>query len=188
MKEKLRKEIKQKRRNISKEENRKKSKEIKEKLFGLKEYKDAKIVLFYVSYDGEVFTHELIKEALDDKKVVVPISNKKDCSLSLSILEFWDDLIEGPYRILEPKKDCIKEISIDEIDLIVVPGVAFDENGNRLGHGKGYYDRLLEKTKAKTVGLAFEFQIVKNIPTDRNDVPVDLIITKDRIVKCSDRF
>jgi 5-formyltetrahydrofolate cyclo-ligase len=183
MKEKLRKEIKEKRRRQSKEENRKKSKEIKEKLFGLKEYMDAKTVLFYVSYDGEVFTHDMIKEALDDKKVVAPISNKEDCSLSLSILDSWNDLEEGSYGILEPRKDCIKEISIDELDLIIVPGVAFDLNGNRLGHGKGYYDRLLEKTKAISIGLAFEFQIVKNIPTDRNDVPVDLIITENRMIE-----
>ncbi len=182
MKEKLRKQIKEKRTEITKEENRKKSKKIKERLLGLKEYRDAKIVLFYVSYDGEVFTHDMIKEALDDKKVVVPISNKKNCSLSLSMLENWEDLEEGSYGILEPRKDCIKEISIDEIDLIIVPGVAFDLNGNRLGHGKGYYDRLLEKTKAISIGLAFEFQIVKDIPTDGNDVPVDIIVTEERII------
>jgi len=183
MKEKLRKQIKEKRGRQSKEENRKKSKEIKERLFNLKEYRIARTVLFYVSYDGEVFTHDIIKEALDDKRVVVPISDKEDCSLNLSILENWNDLEEGSYGILEPRKDCIKEISIDEIDLIIVPGVAFDLNGNRLGHGKGYYDRLLEKTNAISIGLAFEFQIVKNIPTEINDKPVDLIITENRIIE-----
>ena len=188
MKEKIRKEIKEKREKITKEENRKKSKEIKGRLFGLPEYQDAETVLFYVSYDSEVFTHNIIKDALDDKIVAVPISNKKDNTLSLSILESWDDLVEGSYGILEPRKDCIKEISIDEIDLIIVPGVGFDENGNRLGHGKGYYDRLLEKTKKVSVGLAFELQIVKNIPTDRNDVPVDMIITEERIIKCLDKI
>ena len=125
-----------------------------------------------------------MKEALVDKKVVVPISNKEDNTLSLSILESWDDLVEGSYGILEPKEDCFKEISIDEIDLIIVPGVAFDEDENRLGHGNGYHDRLLEKTKAISIGLAFEFQIVNNIPIGRNDVPVDMIITEDRIIKC----
>ena len=183
MKQKLRKEIKEKRRKHTKEENRKKSKEIKERLFGLKEYRNVRVVLFYVSYNGEVFTHDMIKEALKDKRVVVPISNKEDFSLSLSELKSWKDLEISSYDILEPEKDCVKEVSIDEIDLIIVPGVAFDLKGNRLGHGKGYYDRLLEKTKTTTVGLAFEFQIVKNIPTDRNDVPVDIIITEERIIK-----
>ena len=184
MKEELRKEIKEKRRNISKEEQRKKSKEIKEKLFGLREYKNAKTVLFYVSYDGEVFTHDMIKEALNEKKVVVPISNKDDHSLILSELISFGDLEESSYGILEPKKEKIKEISIDEIDLIIVPGVAFDPKGNRLGHGKGYYDKLLNKTKTTSVGLCFEFQLVEKIPTESNDKPVDIIITEKRIIKC----
>jgi len=183
MKEKTRKKLLLQRKALSKTEILKKSSNIKEKLFGLKKYKDARTVLFYVSYNGEVFTHDMIKEALKDKKVVVPISNKEDYSLSLSELKNWDDLEISSYGILEPEKDCIKEVSIDEIDLIIVPGVAFDCKGNRMGHGKGYYDRLLENTKVKTVGLAFELQIVKNIPTDEHDKPVDLIITEERIIK-----
>jgi len=185
MKEKFRKEIKEKRRKHSKEEQRKKSKEIKEKLFGLKEYRDAKTVLFYVSYNGEVFTHDIIKEALKVKKVIVPISNKEDNTLSLSILESWDDLELGSYGILEPKKDRIKEISIDDIDLIIVPGVGFDLNGNRMGHGKGYYDKLLEKTKATSIGLAFEFQIIEKIPTEPHDISLDKIVTESRVINCS---
>ena len=182
MKGKLRKEIKEKRRNISKEEQRKKSKEIKEKLFGLKEYKDARVVLFYVSYNGEVFTHEMIKEALKEKKLVIPISNKEDCTLTFSELKNWNDLEISSYSILEPEKESIKEISIDEIDLIIVPGVAFDKMKNRMGHGKGYYDKLLEKTQAITVGLAFQFQLVEKIPTEPHDKPVDIIITEKQII------
>ena len=184
MKEKLRKEIKEKRRKHSKEENRKKSKETKERLFGLKEYRDAKTILFYVSYNGEVFTHEMIRQALNNKKVVVPISNKEDYSLSLSKLKSWDDLELSSYDILEPKKDCVKEVSINDIDLIIVPGVGFDLKGNRIGHGKGYYDRLLSEAKATTIGLAFEFQIVEKIPIDEHDKPVNLIVTEDRIIVC----
>ena len=184
MKEILRKEIKDKRIKQTKEEQRKKSKEIKENLFGLSEYRDAKTVLFYVSYDGEVFTHGMIKEALMGKLVVVPISNTKDETLSLSLLGSWDDLEPGSYDILEPKKECIRKISIDEIDLIIVPGVAFDFAGNRMGHGKGYYDKLLNTTKAATVGLCFEFQLVEKIPTEPHDKPVDIIITEKRVITC----
>ena len=185
MKEKLRKEIKEKRRKLTKEENRKKSKEVKERLFGLKEYRDAESVLFYVSYDDEVFTHDMIKEALKDKRVIVPISNKEDCSLSLSILKNWDDLEISSYGILEPKKDCIIEVSIEDVDLIVVPGVAFDTKGNRMGHGKGYYDRLLEnKKQIPTIGLALEFQIIDQIPTEKHDIPLDKIVTEKRIIDC----
>jgi 5-formyltetrahydrofolate cyclo-ligase len=184
MKDVIRKELIEKRKKMSKKEVLEKNKLIKKRLFEINEFKKASTILFYVSYGNEVYTHDMIKEALNDKKVVVPISNKEDCSLSLSILDSWNDLEEGSYGILEPRKDCIKEISIDEIDLIIVPGVGFDLNGNRLGHGKGYYDRLLEKTKAISIGLAFELQIVKNIPTDRNDVPVDIIVTEERIIEC----
>jgi 5-formyltetrahydrofolate cyclo-ligase len=182
IKEKIRKEIKEKRRRQSKEENRKKSKEIKEKLFGLKEYRDAKTVLFYVSYDGEVFTHDMIKESLKEKRVVVPISDPKNCSLTLSELRSWGDLVEGSYGILEPEKDCNKEIPVENIDLIIVPGVAFDLNGNRLGHGKGYYDSLLRRNRdVLTIGLAFEFQVIDSIPIEKHDIPVGIIITEKRI-------
>ncbi len=184
MKEKLRNEIKEKRRKQIKEEQRIKSKEITEKLFSLKKYKNAKTVLFYVSYNDEVFTHEMIKEALNDKKVVVPISNTKDETLSLSVLKSWDDLEIGSYGILEPKKKRIKEMNIDLIDLIIIPGVAFDINGNRMGHGKGYYDKLLEKTKATTIGLCFEFQLVEKIQIKPHDIPVNIIITEKRVIYC----
>ena len=185
MKENIRKIIKEKRRKQSKEEQRKKTKEIKEKLFNLKEYREAKSVLFYVSYNGEVFTHDMIKEAMKNKRVVVPISNKEDHSLSLSELKDWDDLKVSSYGILEPEKSKIRQISVDDVDLIIVPGVGFDIYGNRMGHGKGYYDRLLEKAKGKTfIGLAFEFQIVDKIPTNKHDVPVGMIITEERIIRC----
>jgi 5-formyltetrahydrofolate cyclo-ligase len=184
MKEKLRKEIKEKRRKLSKEEQRKKSKLIKRELFSLKEYKNVKTVLFYVSYNSEVFTHDMIKDALEKKKVVVPISNVNNETLILSILESWSDLKPNSYGILEPKREYIKEISINDIELIIVPGVAFDKYGNRVGHGKGYYDKLLEKAKAKSVGLCFEFQLSEKIPIKSYDIPVDMIITEKRIIYC----
>lgn len=187
MKERLRKEIKEKRKKQTKEENRKKSKEIKKKLFCLKEFKDAETILFYISYNSEVFTHQMIKEAFKDKRVVVPISNKKNYSLTLSELKSLDDLEIGSYNIPEPKKIHINEISIENIGLIIVPGVAFDKRGNRLGHGKGYYDRLLNKTNAKKIGLAFEFQILEKVPTNKYDKPADMIITEKKVIRCTNK-
>jgi 5-formyltetrahydrofolate cyclo-ligase len=178
MKENLRKEIKEKRNKISKEENRRKSKKIKEILFNFKEFKEAKTILFYISYNGEVFTHDMIRESFLRKNVIVPISNTKDQSLILSQLKSWDELTIGAYRILEPKKVKIRKINPDEIDLIIVPGIAFDKSGNRLGHGKGYYDKLLQNTNATAIGLAFEFQIVDKVPTEGHDKPIDILITE----------
>jgi 5-formyltetrahydrofolate cyclo-ligase len=91
----------------------------------------------------------------------------------------------GAYNILEPRQDTIKEIPIESIDLILVPGVVFDIHGNRIGHGKGYYDRLLNDTQnIPHVGLAFGFQIVDAVPVEGHDLPVDIIVTEERIIEC----
>jgi len=126
----------------------------------------------------------MIKKCLKEKKIVVPKSNTKNETLILSKLEKWEDLIEGAYGILEPRK--IIEVMPKKIDLAIVPGVGFDEKGNRLGHGKGYYDKLLQKTNAKKIGLAFECQIVDQIPTFDNDVSMDMLITEKRVINCKD--
>jgi 5-formyltetrahydrofolate cyclo-ligase len=127
----------------------------------------------------------MIKDCLANKKnVIVPITDKKNKRLILSKLEKWDDLSPGVYNILEPRKEKIKEASIDEIDLIIVPGVGFDEKGNRIGHGIGFYDKLLKDSKSKFIGLAFEFQVIKNIPIEKHDIKMDKIVTEKRIIIC----
>lgn len=185
MKERLRKQIKEKRKKLSKEENRKKSKQIKEKLFNLKEFKDAETILFYISYNGEVFTHDMICELFYKKNIIVPVSNKNRCTLTLSHLKSWEELCIGSYNILEPSVEKIRETEIEDIDLIIVPGVAFDKKGGRLGHGKGYYDRTLKKAiDILKIGLCFEFQIVDSIPMEEHDVYIDKIISEKRIIEC----
>lgn len=186
MKDKIRKELIEIRRNLSKKEVLEKSNKIKKRLFEMNEFKLATTVLFYVSYDNEVYTHDMIKESMKiGKNIIVPKSDKENRVLILSKLESWNDLETGAYGILEPKEEKIREVSIEEIDLIIVPGVGFDENGHRIGHGKGYYDDLLKNsTKASCIGLAFEFQIVDEIPTEKHDLPVDKIVTEERIIDC----
>jgi len=188
MKNKVRKNLLLLRKNLSKADVLEKSDKIKNRLFRLKEFKQASNILFYVSYGSEVCTHEMIKEALSKNKgVFVPVTNKKNKTLILSKLEKWDELCIGAYNILEPKKEMIKEISFDEIDLIIIPGIVFDLKGNRIGHGKGFYDRLLKNTKVSIIALAFEFQIIGKIPVDKHDKPVDIIITEKRIIYCKDQ-
>jgi 5-formyltetrahydrofolate cyclo-ligase len=174
------------RKNLSIEEVYENSKKIKSKLFNLNEFKQASNIIFYVSYNNEVNTHEMIKELLTGKKnIVVPITDKKHRSLTLSKLDNWDDLSVGYYNILEPKKEKIKKVILDYIDLIIVPGVGFDEKGNRIGHGKGYYDKLLRNSKQlKSIGLSFECQILKNVPTGKYDINVEKIVTEKRIIDC----
>ena len=186
MKNQLRKELIKKRKKLLKNVVLKKSNQIKKRLYDMNDFKHSSTILFYVSYDNEVFTHDMIKECLSiGKKVIVPISDKKNRRLILSKLNDWADLQPGSYGILEPIKKHILEVSIENIDLIIVPGVGFDIKGRRIGHGKGYYDNLLRDSKnALHIGFAFEFQIIDKVPVDIHDIPVDKIITEERIINC----
>jgi 5-formyltetrahydrofolate cyclo-ligase len=186
VKENLRKRLIEKRKNLPKKDILERSEIIKLRLFNLKEFKKASTILFYVSYDNEVYTHSMIKDALSlGKNVVIPISIIQDRSITLSRLENLKDLIRGSYGILEPRPEKIKKICIDEIELIIVPGVGFDASGNRIGHGKGYYDGLIKKSMNHMhIGLAFEFQLVKKIPSESHDLPVKMIITEKRVINC----
>jgi len=186
MKEDLRRRIMKKRSVASTSELMEKSAKIKHRIFEMDLFRNAQTILFYVSYDNEVFTHDMIKESMSmGKTVVAPKSIPKDITLILSKLADWNDLEVGEYDILEPKQDTIKEIPAESIDLILVPGVVFDIHGNRIGHGKGYYDRLLNYTQnIPHVGLAFEIQIVDAVLTEEHDLPVDIIVTEERIIEC----
>lgn len=186
MKEKLRKIMMKKRNNLSKSEVLEKSNRIKKRLFEMSNFKKVHTVLFYISYDNEVYTHDMIKESLSNgKHVIVPLTDKKNRRLILSELNNWDELAPGAYNILEPKREHVHEVAVDTVDLILVPGVAFDLYGHRIGHGMGYYDILLQNSKrALHVGLAFELQMVDKIPVEEHDVAVDIIVTEERIISC----
>jgi 5-formyltetrahydrofolate cyclo-ligase len=186
MKEKIRKDLIEKRSKLPKRKVLERSKKISDKFFNLKEFNKATNIFFYVSYDNEVNTHNMIKKCLSlGKNVVVPICDAEDSSMSLSKIEKWSDLEPGSFNILEPKMDKIREVTIYDIDLTIIPGIGFDEQGFRLGHGFGYYDKLLkDSTNAINIGLAFEIQIVEKIPIETHDLPVDLIITEKRVIKC----
>ena len=185
MKERIRREIKQKREKLSKTILLKKSKQIKERLFDIDEFRDAQVVLFYVSYNNEVFTHDMIKETqVMGKQVVVPFSDTKNKTVIPVKLDSWDELKTGSYGILEPVREHLKKVTVDIVDVIIVPGVAFDICGRRIGHGLGYYDKLLAETDKTSIGLAFEIQIVESIPVERHDVSIDMIVTEKRTIKC----
>jgi len=176
----LREQILERLHNISREEKDRKVKDLKDKLFSLDEFKKAKCVMFYVSKHYEVDTHEMIDESINmGKKVVVPITLKEEKTLRPSELKDREkELIKSHYGIHEPHERHIRPVPLDEVDLMVVPGLAFDKSGHRLGHGGGYYDRFLEKTPPKVfiVGLAFRFQVVEELPRHATDIPVNRIL------------
>ena len=186
MKKSLREQFLIKRKELSKSEVKKKSLQIHHRLFSLPWYRTAQNILFYVSYDNEVDTHDMIKESLTNgKTILVPKTDTKKKTICLSKLLSWDDLSPCAYSILEPREDCIREVPVSSVELLIVPGVAFDLHGNRIGHGMGYYDRLLKTTfQAHSIGLAFENQIIKSIPAEEHDEKVEMIVTEDRSIQC----
>ena len=165
--------------NTQKEENQdRKSKLIKKKLFRTKVFKRAKNVMFYIALKGEVDTEEMIKEAKREGKIVtVPVCKRGSATLSPCILDDHAKLKRGPYGVREPVEEvCIRP---QDLDLVIVPGLAFDKLGNRIGRGKGYYDRFLAKLPQKTpsIGLAFKFQILPAVPALKHDVSVTKVIS-----------
>lgn len=152
----------------------------------LKEYKDSKIVMFYLSYGSEVVTDMMINEVLlDGKEVVVPvIQNPGDGIMTAVKINKLEDCIEKVYGIRQPDFDENDVVSRKEINLIFVPGIVFDINGYRIGYGKGYYDRWLKGTDiSKRIGIAFEVQLVEKIPKGKYDLPVGKILTENRVIE-----
>ncbi len=185
-----------KRRSQREEEILIKSRDIGERVFSLKEFKEAESVMFYLAKKDEVRTEGMIRKAFKiGKKVIVPsLRQSSDESAKVGrgitpslLLDYETELEEGMFGILEPKIEFIRPFPIEEIDIVVVPGVAFDESGGRIGFGGGFYDEFLGRfpSGTKRWGLAFEFQIVKKLPLTDKDVRVQRIITEKRVIDCS---
>ncbi|MFQ5952623.1 MAG: 5-formyltetrahydrofolate cyclo-ligase [Candidatus Omnitrophota bacterium] len=157
------------------------SRKVQEELLSSREYQDSKVVMAYVSLPTEVDTHYFIKKTLErGKKLAVPYIDTADESIIASELTSIDDLVKGPFGIYEPEDGPAKAIPLEKIELIVVPGIAFDRRNMRLGRGKGYYDKFLADEKissSKTIGLAFKFQVIDSLPSDPHDMPVSRVIT-----------
>ncbi|MFZ4083099.1 MAG: 5-formyltetrahydrofolate cyclo-ligase [Pirellula sp.] len=159
---------------------------IVDRFMKLPEYAAAQTVMFYVDVRDEARTRHALPEALTTgKRIVVPYC--VDGELELFWLESMDELELGMYRILEPKAElrtvASKKLQPEDLDLIMVPGVAFDRQGGRTGHGKGYYDKLLEHAKPQTplVALAFECQLFDEIPMDSHDIYMDKVVTESAV-------
>lgn len=162
------------------------SERIVRRFMDLPEYEKAGTVMFYVDVRDEVRTRQALPEALaSGKRIVVPYC--LDGELELFWLENMDELELGMYRILEPKVElrdvASKRLTPTDLDLVMVPGVAFDRNGGRTGHGKGYYDKLLQHARkdAPLVALSFECQLFEEIPAESHDIFMDKVVTEDSV-------
>lgn len=159
---------------------------IVDKFMALPEYAAAKTVMFYVDVRDEVRTRQALPTAIQgDKRIVIPFC--VDGELELFHLESMDELSVGMYKILEPRAElrdvASKRLQPQDLDLIMVPGVAFDKNGGRTGHGKGYYDKLLQHARSNCplVALAFECQMFPEIPVQHHDIYMDKVVTESAV-------
>lgn len=156
---------------------------ILENVLNDQKFKDSNTIFIYVSYKDEVDTHEIIKSALLlNKKVCVPLIISKKDAMEAIYINSLEDLEANYMGILEPKYNKDNVAKAEDIDVVFVPGLAFDTNGGRLGYGGGFYDRFLKnlKKQAVKIALAYENQIVDYVPMEPLDVKTDYIISNKK--------
>ena len=141
----------------------------------------AKSVFCYISAHGEVDTYGLIVDLLKDKNVLVPYCINEEGDMIACPINSLAELKDGKFNIPEPISPT--EFSREEIDFVIVPGVAFDKNGYLLGSGKGYYDRFLSDFRGTCIGVTFEDCLVSRLPRGEHDIKADHIITESRVKK-----
>ncbi|NMB26820.1 MAG: 5-formyltetrahydrofolate cyclo-ligase [Tissierellia bacterium] len=185
----LRKKMLEKRSQLSLEKIEEKSKIIANNLFNLNQYKKANFIFSFISFKDEVNTHEIIKKSISiGKRVGVPIPVPKTKELKVSeLIDFDKELDLGFYNILTPKDKYIRIVPPQLVDLVLVPGVAFDKRGYRVGYGGGYYDRFFNNINKDIIkiGLCYEMQILSEVPKNSHDIPIDFILTEKRLIQCA---
>ncbi len=167
------------------------SAEICERFISQPWYQSAKTVLWYVHCRSEVRTlPALSRELKGSKRIVVPYCTtgaEGEKQLGLWQLKAVEELQSGMWNILEPPRDrwseTCRQVAIDELDVVMVPGVAFDRVGGRLGNGAGYYDRLLGRVRVDAIlaAVCYESQLFPGLPMESHDVPMDFVITEKTI-------
>ena len=171
---------------LSENEINEKTSAIQSRLFEFANFLESKIALLYVSQNLEVPTDSIIKTSYAYNKIVVlPAFDPESFKMTLMKVDSAEqELIPGPRGILEPDASKCKVVPMDRIDIAIIPGLAFDEKGGRIGSGTGYYDRLIPRLAITTrkVALTLEEQIVPQIPMESHDKHVDIIITNKRII------
>ncbi len=189
-KQAIRDHLKKLRSDLSQDEVFLASNKIQKRLFALPEVARSKTICFYVAKGNEVQTEHMIKESLrTSRRVLVPLVDSQSQILLVSELADYDqDLELGAFGVLEPKPMFRKTVTSAEASLVLVPGVAFDERGHRLGYGKGYYDKFLSdlsqrRSDAKFIGLAYDFQVLKIIPHGPSDISLHKIVTDKRVIE-----
>ena len=187
-KKKLRKLMLEKRNALLQSDIIDKSHEISKKLITQSFFHTSKIVLAYISINNEPDTQAILQTAWQlEKQILVPVCQPLTNTILISKLENMQELEEGHFHILEPKKEYLRPLNPSIVDLCILPGTAFDKNGYRLGYGSGYFDRFLPllRSDCLKIALSYDYQILDTIPHESHDIPVDIIITEKTIYYCS---
>lgn len=178
-KDKIREKLLSERHKLRKSDVSGKSKSIYKRLVNFSEIKTSKRILVYLAINSEVDTKRLIHFLISSgKELFVPAFDNNRWLISK--FSGFDNLEKGPYGILQPVDKSRVESKV--IDVAIVPGIAFDKDGVRLGYGKGVYDRLLKNFKGIKIALAYDFQIVEKLPQEEHDLSVDFIISQQRLL------
>jgi len=171
---------------LSEDELAEKTREIEDRLFGFANFLEAKIALLYINNENEVISRDIIQRTFDYNKIVVlPLVNTNANELKLYKIDNpVKDLKPGPGGCFQPDAEKCRVVPIECIDIAIIPGIAFDEKGGRIGSGDGYYDRLIPNLPITTrkVALALDNQVIAQIPSESHDRQVDIIITEKRII------
>lgn len=179
-KKQLRSSLKQRRSCLSEIKRKEMSQQISKYLYEIDEFNQANSIFCYISYRSEVDTHALISDFLFRKlALVVPKITEKSEMIAVSLGNL-SDLEPDKMGILTPKSNLP---AAGPFDIAITPGVGFTINGERLGYGKGYYDRWFSRNRVKTkIGIAFEAQLVEKLPTEATDIPLDILVTEERVL------
>ncbi|MBL7049638.1 MAG: 5-formyltetrahydrofolate cyclo-ligase [Nitrospira sp.] len=193
MKKRLRSKLLKQRDSIPPLQRDLKEEAIENRLFQLDIFKKARGILLYVSFRSEVDTRQFLDNVIKlNKNLVLPTVDSSKNVLLLYHVKSSMELKSGYMGICEPGITVNREATLQDVDLVIIPGTGFDTDGNRLGYGGGYYDRLLSIESKRlaqvehipTVALAFEEQIGEEIPAEPHDIKVDIIITDERTIYC----
>lgn len=157
------------------------SKKIQKKLGKIDAYKNAQTVAAYYSIGSEVKTQGIIQEILSEGKTLALPRVVGDSLVFCSVKEF-DELEKGEFGIMEPKQNCPP---VENFDVILMPAVAMTRTGQRLGYGKGFYDRFLKGKNMTTIALTYASLLVRNIPRSNGDIPIQWVVTEDEVIKTS---
>ena len=156
---------------------------IVERVRSLPEFQASRCLGCYMALPREVQTMELIYHCWDTgRQVCVPAFDESRAAYGMALIEKGEEMVPGVAGIMEPRVTCWVEPQ--DMDFIVVPGIAYDRQGGRLGQGGGHYDRLLARCSAFKVGTAFEFQLRDRLPRAEHDVPVDAVVTEQNVYRC----